>query len=150
MSALRARGCRHRGTKKTRKTELTDVCASRQRLTTQGNDNGKGRMWKGKQEKQGWDEASNDSASLKSPKTLKISNIRMEKNQGERSTSHADAPPRWGSSLVCADLSLNDVGSKLYWPLLSSLKTKFEIHKDMEEISVENNFKVGAMLCGSS
>jgi len=104
----------------------------------------------GKQEKQGWDEASNASASLKSPKTLKISNIRMEKNQGERSTSHADAPPRWGSSLVCADLSLNDVGSKLYWPLLSSLKTKFEIHKDMEEISVENNFKVGAMLCGSS
>lgn len=94
----------------------------------------------GKPKKQEWDEASNASVSMRGEKNKLISHVQMDNEQGQRSTSYA---PRWGSSLVCADLSLNDVGSKLYWPLLSSLKTKLEVRKDMEEISAENNFKVG-------
>jgi hypothetical protein len=96
----------------------------------------------GKPKKQEWDEASNASASPRSAKYKIVSHVQMDSEQGQRSTSYA---PRWGSSLVCADLSLNDVGSKLYWPLLSSLKAKLEVRKDMEDISADNNFKVGAM-----
>ena len=51
------------------------------------------------------------------------------KNTDEKSSSRSDGDrskqepqDRWGSSLVCADLSLNEEGSKIYWPFMSALK----------------------------
>lgn len=41
----------------------------------------------------------------------------------------------WGSSLVCADLSLNEVGSKVFWPFVASMKTG----KDLASISAEEH-----------
>ena len=43
-----------------------------------------------------------------------------DQNQGD---DDAFEKPTWKSSLVCADISLNEVGSKIYGPLLASLGT---------------------------
>lgn len=41
---------------------------------------------------------------------------------GEPSKQKMQGQDHWGSSLVCADLSLSEVGSKIYWPFMSALK----------------------------
>lgn len=52
------------------------------------------------------------------------------------------SPGGWGSSLVCADLSLSEVGSKLYWPFVSSLKASgiLDVSKIPEKASFETIF----------
>ena len=55
--------------------------------------------------------------------------------EGDR--SNPEPQDRWGSSLVCADLSLTEVGSKIYWPFLSSLRAAGVVNLPHDKESFE-------------
>lgn len=62
---------------------------------------------------------------------------RKSSTQLEGDRSNPEPQNRWGSSLVCADLSLTEVGSKIYWPFLSSLRAAGVVHLPHDKESFE-------------